>query len=113
VSMKPFNLIALISSMSACVIPLGSSGPARSTPTLTTARSELCDSIDRERSVWTVIATGLGGLSGTTGLSALPASDPDTKRALAIAAGSSGLASAFAGVIAADRAQRWVRAGCQ
>lgn len=111
--MKAITCVTLCA-LSACIIPLGSVSKAKAPidGLPSTQQSALCDSIDRERSFWTVAATSLATISGGSGITSLPIDDPETKRALAITSCVAGGLSAIAAIVAADRAQRWVKV-CQ
>jgi hypothetical protein len=90
--------------LSACVFPLGKAPTVRgSTP----PRSELCDSIARERDAWTLATAITGTLGGGAGISSLPI---ESARAELVGTGAAlGLTSVITGLIAAERSQRYTR----
>lgn len=68
-----------------------------------------CRAIDNEKNVWTVVSTGLGIIAGGNGITAIPVDDKDIKAGVLIGASIAGLGSAITGLIAAERANAWVR----
>jgi predicted secreted protein len=69
---------------------------------------ERCRSIDREKSVWTVVSSSLGAIAGTNGIVAIPV-EGEWKQGLIIGASIAGIGSVITGFLASERANTWVK----
>jgi hypothetical protein len=92
----------------ACVIPLGRPSAPRAENAAPTDHEQLCDSIARERDIWTTTSTILGTLGGGSGIASIPSGD-EAKPALQTASASLALGAVVAGIIAAERSARYTR----